>query len=62
MRAFEAVPAKKRTAWCRRHFVSFKALRNAERVQEQLQVRYIRKKSRYLKLSIPRITALRLGI
>ena len=39
MRAFEAVPPKKRGAWCHRHFVSLKALRHAERVQTQLQAR-----------------------
>jgi hypothetical protein len=37
MRAFEAGPQKKRAAWCLRHFVSYKALRHAERVQAQLQ-------------------------
>jgi ATP-dependent RNA helicase DHR2 len=39
MRAFEALPQKKRGAWCHRHFVSFKALRHAEKVQAQLQAR-----------------------
>jgi hypothetical protein len=38
MRAFQDVPEKKRGAWCRRHFLSFKALRLAVRVQMQLQV------------------------
>lgn len=41
MRAFEALPQKKRSAWCHRHFVSLKAMKHAERVQEQLQACFI---------------------
>lgn len=40
MRVFEALPQKKRNAWCQRHFVSIKSLRHAERVQGQLQARF----------------------